>query len=551
MGIEGLLGILKPVATHKHISSFSGKTAAVDASGWLYKGAYACAWELGKGLQTSAYLNYPLKMITLLLRNNIKPIMVFDGLTIPLKEQTVAKRRAEKEKNKELGDKLMAEGKKEEAAKMYAKGICIQNSMMEKIFDILENLHVQYVVSPYEADAEIAYLCNEGIADIAITEDSDLLVYGCKSILFKLDIEGNCEHFEIESGLRKRSNWASIKDPCIKDIAGLTTEKFMELCILSGCDYLENIHGFGIKKALNYIKDYTLEQTLGKIQYQRQFMGKIPADYSKKVNLIKIQFAHGLIIEIKNYTIRPLTPLQENLASEAYSWIGAPFESSIVKDYAHGVYNIKKKELRQRITSKEAEKIIADMTTECRGKFYIEQKVKSGKKPSLGSEKKTDKSQKEANSIVDNNGKLKDMKLDLKDDYCKATVDNSKKSDIAEEVKIDSTHTANKEKDMFDEHKDKIEESKSEPKGVNPKVIEEIDSLFEAICKQNAQTTVATGPKPTIEIPAIAVVKENIFSKEPTIIKPKRSFTEMAQKNTLESYFTQIPKQHKQETMLN
>lgn len=44
-----------------------------------------------------------------------------------------------------------------------------------------------YVVAPYEADAQLAYLERIGIVDGIITEDSDLLVFGCKTVLFKMD----------------------------------------------------------------------------------------------------------------------------------------------------------------------------------------------------------------------------------------------------------------------------------------------------------------------------------------------------------------------------
>ena len=47
---------------------------------------------------------------------------------------------------------------------------------------------VPYVVAPYEADAQLAYLERIGLVDGIITEDSDLLVFGCKNVLFKFDI---------------------------------------------------------------------------------------------------------------------------------------------------------------------------------------------------------------------------------------------------------------------------------------------------------------------------------------------------------------------------
>lgn len=41
---------------------------------------------------------------------------------------------------------------------------------------------VECIVAPYEADAQLAYLSREGIVDLVITEDSDLLVFGCKQV---------------------------------------------------------------------------------------------------------------------------------------------------------------------------------------------------------------------------------------------------------------------------------------------------------------------------------------------------------------------------------
>ena len=39
---------------------------------------------------------------------------------------------------------------------------------------------VDCIVAPYEADAQLAYLMKIGITQFTITEDSDLLVYGCE-----------------------------------------------------------------------------------------------------------------------------------------------------------------------------------------------------------------------------------------------------------------------------------------------------------------------------------------------------------------------------------
>jgi exonuclease-1 len=41
---------------------------------------------------------------------------------------------------------------------------------------------VQFIVAPYEADAQMAYLARRGDVHAVITEDSDLLVYGCPRV---------------------------------------------------------------------------------------------------------------------------------------------------------------------------------------------------------------------------------------------------------------------------------------------------------------------------------------------------------------------------------
>jgi len=45
------------------------------------------------------------------------------------------------------------------------------------------------MVSPYESDSQIAKLIQLGLADFAITEDSDLVVYNAKVVL-KLSQDG-------------------------------------------------------------------------------------------------------------------------------------------------------------------------------------------------------------------------------------------------------------------------------------------------------------------------------------------------------------------------
>lgn len=49
----------------------------------------------------------------------------------------------------------------------------------------LKSAEVEYIVAPYEADAQMAFLALNGQVHAVITEDSDLLAYGCPRVSLK------------------------------------------------------------------------------------------------------------------------------------------------------------------------------------------------------------------------------------------------------------------------------------------------------------------------------------------------------------------------------
>lgn len=49
-------------------------------------------------------------------------------------------------------------------------------------YQALKAENVDYIVAPYEADAQMAFMEREGLVDGIITEDSDMLVFGCRNV---------------------------------------------------------------------------------------------------------------------------------------------------------------------------------------------------------------------------------------------------------------------------------------------------------------------------------------------------------------------------------
>lgn len=61
---------------------------------------------------------------------------------------------------------------------------------------------VDCLVAPYEADAQLAFLTKSGLAQAVITEDSDLLAFGCKTV---------CSVLRIQKCLKKNHKLEEIK----------------------------------------------------------------------------------------------------------------------------------------------------------------------------------------------------------------------------------------------------------------------------------------------------------------------------------------------------
>lgn len=134
---------------------------------------------------------------------------------------------------------------------------------------VLKQEKVDYIVAPYEADAQMTFLSINKLVDAVITEDSDLIPFGCSrvsysvakvslflllvylsniwkcwslklfQIIFKMDKFGQGVEF-------RSSKLGQNKE---LDFAGFSKQMVLQMCILSGCDYLQSLPGMGLKRA--------------------------------------------------------------------------------------------------------------------------------------------------------------------------------------------------------------------------------------------------------------------------------------------------------------
>ncbi|XP_044256754.1 exonuclease 1 [Tribolium madens] len=307
MGISQLLPFLEKSTRPCHVSEFRGRTVAVDSYCWLHRGARSCALQLAKGEKTDLFVNYCMKFVRMLLSHDIRPIMVFDGRHLPAKLKTEEKRRELKKLARRQGMECLRLGHTSDAYKFFAQSVDVTPEMALDLIKECRKLHVDCIVAPYEADAQLAHFNLRGLADCIITEDSDLLLFGCLKVLYKMDINGRGQLVEAD----KIHISMNMKPTCF------TLEKFRYMCILSGCDYVDSLPGIGIRKALKFIS-MTAETNpaifLDKLpRYLKMPSLTVTDDYKFEFLVANATFLHQLVFDPIQKKLVPLTPVSTNI----------------------------------------------------------------------------------------------------------------------------------------------------------------------------------------------------------------------------------------------
>lgn len=130
----------------------------------------------------------------------------------------------------------------------------------------------------------MAFLACNNIIDAVLTEDSDLITFGCQTVIYKSRLTGECLIYE-RSKLKLSVDF----------------NHFRRMCILSGCDYLQGgMKGIGLTKAEKLLsKNFQLDDE----------------EFQKNVNRAEITFLHQIIFDPIERIQRPLTNYFDDLSS--------------------------------------------------------------------------------------------------------------------------------------------------------------------------------------------------------------------------------------------
>lgn len=324
MGIQGLHKFLKPCLRDTHIHEYSGKTLAVDAYVWLHRGAFSCAEELCTGVKTSKYLSYCIKMLELLLRFNIRPIIIFDGARLPMKENEEKKRKNSRRDDLEKGMSLLNIDP-EAAKKHFQKAVDVKPYMAKEFIEYLKTIHIEFIVAPYEADAQLGYLARIGYVDGVITEDSDMIPYGVSLVLFKFKDNGSVSEF-------KKSNLSNHEK---FNFRRFEQDHIILMCLLSGCDYVSNLHGIGVTHAYRLVNQY---RNIATIFHHLKIGNKnqVTSEYEERFRKAFLTFKHQRVFDPLTNSLVHFSELPNELINDDIEFLGPKLEPQLAIAIAKG-----------------------------------------------------------------------------------------------------------------------------------------------------------------------------------------------------------------------
>eukprot|EP00475_Leptophrys_vorax_P011093 TRINITY_DN1763_c0_g1_i2.p1 TRINITY_DN1763_c0_g1~~TRINITY_DN1763_c0_g1_i2.p1 ORF type:complete len:422 (+),score=135.57 TRINITY_DN1763_c0_g1_i2:24-1268(+) len=287
MGIKGLAQLLEsnaPSCIVRHeMKTLFGRKVAIDASMSLYQFMVAvrtagaagagkdgmagpAAMLMNEDGEVTSHLQGLFYRTIRMMENGVKPCYVFEGKPPQMKAAELAKRSERREEAQEKLDKATEEANVEEIDKMNKRLVKVSPEHNAEARKLLVLMGLPVVEAAGEAEAQCAALCKAGKVWATATEDMDALTFGSPILLRHMTFSAARKVPVAEFQLNK----------ALEDL-GVTMDQFIDICILSGCDYLDTIRGIGPTTALKLVKKHgSLENVLKNLDSKKY---QIPENY--------------------------------------------------------------------------------------------------------------------------------------------------------------------------------------------------------------------------------------------------------------------------------
>jgi flap endonuclease-1 len=275
MGIKGLTKLLADNAPksmrEQKFESYFGRKIAIDASMSIYQflivvGRTGTEMLTNEAGEVTSHLQGMFARTIRLLEAGIKPLYVFDGQPPDLKKQELAKRYTKRSEATDDLKQAIESGNVEDIEKFSKRTVKVTKQHNDDCKKLLKLMGVPVVEASSEAEAQCAALCQSGKVYAVASEDMDSLTFGATKFLRHLMDPSSRKIPVMEFDVAK-----------VLEELELNMDQFIDLCILSGCDYCESIRGIGGLTALKLIRQHgSIEKIVENINRERY---QIPEDW--------------------------------------------------------------------------------------------------------------------------------------------------------------------------------------------------------------------------------------------------------------------------------
>lgn len=255
MGIKGLYPLLAdnaPAAIKSmEMKSLFGRKIAIDASMSIYQFLIAVRSNgevlTNESGETTSHLMGLFYRTLRMIDNGIKPMYVFDGKPPTLKGGELAKRTARRNEALAGHEEAKEVGTAEEVEKFARRQVKVTPEHNAECKKLLKLMGVPYLEAPTEAESQCAELARKGKVYGAASEDMDTLCFNTPVLV---------RHLTFSEARNQKEPVQEINLEKALEGLDMTLEQFVDLCMLLGCDYLDNIPKIGPKTALEIIRQH-------------------------------------------------------------------------------------------------------------------------------------------------------------------------------------------------------------------------------------------------------------------------------------------------------
>lgn len=264
MGIKGINQLIKRHVSDAYfqmpIAKLSGKRIAIDAHNWMFTNmAIARKKVINK---TDIAIEEPnsveirrewflaaINFITGWLSYNITPVFVFDGEHPPEKADTKSKRKDIRLASKSKIDTLYSQLKGdillrpaniiEELRKELRNYNYISSEDLELFKMVIKGIGIPCLQAAQDGEQLCSMLCIEGKVAAVFSVDTDNLIYGCPLLITKFS-----DKYSYDENGNRVAHVDCVRHDRILTGLNMTHSQFVDLGIMSGCDFNTNMPGY-------------------------------------------------------------------------------------------------------------------------------------------------------------------------------------------------------------------------------------------------------------------------------------------------------------------